>query len=137
MHEPVGSYLTLFIIPVWSVIFASSTPVSASQNFIVVSSEPDTKVHESGENVQVLTQFLWAWIVVMNFFSTIFHSLSDLSSEQESNNYPSQENAKSQTGPVWDLSTFDDASIELVHSLIVLSEEALAIRFPVGLMSIA
>jgi len=82
------------------VILASSVPVSASQNFIVESSLPDTRVLESGEKVQVLTQFLWAVIVVINFFSTMFHSLSVLSSEQESKSYPSQENARSQTGPV-------------------------------------
>jgi len=73
----------------------------------------------------------------MNFFSTMFQSFKVLSSEQESKSWPSQENARSLTGPVWDFKTFDYASMEFVQSLIVRSEDALAIKFPVGLMSIA
>jgi len=137
MTDPVGSYRTLLIIPVWSVILASSVPVSASQNLMLVSSLPEITVHESGLKAQVQTQFLWAWIVVKNFFSAMFQSFKVLSSPQETSNYPSHEKLKSLTGPVCDLSTFDYASILFVHNQIVLSDDPEAIRFPVGLMSIA
>ena len=67
----------------------------------------------------------------------MFQSFRVLSSPQETSNYPSHEKLKSLTGPVCDLRTFDYASILFVHNQIVLSDDPEAIRFPVGLMSIA